>query len=148
MAGLNEAKLIGRLGKDPELRTLQNGSKVCSFSMATSQDWKDKTTGEKKTSTEWHNIVVWNALAEVCAKYLHKGSQVYICGTIRTRMWEKDGIKHYTTEIFCQDMLMLGSKDDGRPAQAPPITAAAPSATPKSDNFSATPPPPTDDLPF
>lgn len=142
MPGLNQVQLIGRLGKDPELRTLQNQSQVCSFSLATSEDWKDKQTGEKKQRTEWHNIVVWGKLAEVCAKYLKKGSQAYLKGSLRTRMWEKDGIKHYITEVYVDDMLMLGDKQDSssRPAPPPP-----PPATLESD---IKPSPGSDDLPF
>ena len=146
MPGLNKVQLIGRLGKDPELRSFENGSKVCSFSLATDEQWKDKVTGEKKTRVEWHNVVVWGSLADICSKYLKKGSQIFVEGKLRTRDWEKDGIKRYTTEVFVDDMLMLGSKDD-RPAQAaPPVSAQH--APAQQQQGSSTPADQTDDLPF
>lgn len=141
MPGLNKVQLIGRLGKDPELRTLQNSDTVCSFSIATSEEWKDKQTGEKKSRTEWHNVVVWGGLSKVCAQYLHKGSQVYVEGQLRTRNWEKDNVKHYVTEVFVTDMLMLGSKNDGAPRPAGPMPGA--NAQVQTDTTSG-----SDDLPF
>lgn len=145
MPGLNKVQLIGRLGKDPELRSFENGSKVCSFSMATDETWKDKVTHEKKTRVEWHNVVVWGALADVCGKYLKKGSQIFVEGKLRTRSWEKDNITRYTTEVFVDDMLMLGSKDDSKPTQAaPPVSAQH---APAQQSGSA-PESQTDDLPF
>ena len=143
MAGLNKVQLIGHLGKDPEMRHLENGSKVCNFSMATSEMWKDKQTGERKTRTEWHNIVVWGPLADVCSKYLKKGSQIYCGGKIRTRMWEKEGVKHYTTEIFMDDLVMLGSKDGN---QQPNHQHQAPASNAQESNLG--PDPGSDDLPF
>jgi len=110
MAGVNRVILIGNLGKDPELRYFPDGTAVCNFSIATSEEWKDKTTGEKKSKTEWHKIVVFKKLAEVCGRYLHKGSQCYIEGKLQTRSYEKDGVTHYTTEIVANDMRMLGGK--------------------------------------
>lgn len=110
MSGVNKVILVGRLGKDPESRTLENGAMVCSFSMATSESWKDKVTGEKKEITEWSNIVMWRGLAEIATKYLHKGDMVYIEGKLRTRSWEKDGVKRYTTEIIADQMTMLSTQ--------------------------------------
>lgn len=110
MAGVNKAIIVGNLGRDPEIRYTPSGVPVASFSVATSDEWKDKDTGAKQERTEWHRIVAWRGLAEVCGKYLRKGSQVYIEGKIQTRTWEdKDGVQRYTTEIMAQNMQMLGS---------------------------------------
>jgi single-strand DNA-binding protein len=100
MSGVNKVILVGRLGKDPEVRNLENGATVANFTMATSETYKDKTTGDRKEITEWHNIVLWRGLADIAAKYLHKGDQVYIEGKLRTRSWEKEGVTRYTTEII------------------------------------------------
>jgi single-strand DNA-binding protein len=114
MAGINKAIIVGRLGKDPEMRYMPDGTAVANFSVATSEDWKDKTTGEKKERTEWHRIVAFRKLGEICGEYLSKGKLVYIEGRIQTRAWDdKDGNKRYTTEIVASDMQMLGSKDEG-----------------------------------
>ncbi len=122
--GINKVILIGNLGKDPEIRYTQNGTAVCNFTLATTETWGGKDGGEKKEHTEWHNIVAWARLAEVCNEYLHKGKQVYIEGGIRVRKWEdRDGNTRYTTEIVARTMQMLGSKGDGggggRPAEDP-----------------------------
>jgi single-strand DNA-binding protein len=110
MAGVNKAIVVGNLGRDPEVRYTPSGVPVASFSVATSDEWKDKDTGAKQERTEWHRIVAWRGLAEVCGKYLRKGSQVYIEGRIQTRSWEdRDGVQRYTTEIIAQNMQMLGS---------------------------------------
>ncbi len=157
MAGVNKVILIGNLGKDPEVRHLENGTPVCSFSLATSETYKDRTTGERKTNTEWHNIVLWRGLAEVAEKYLHKGDQVYIEGKLVTRSWEKDNITRYTTEIVGSNMTMLGSRNTqgGEPAaqQAGGQTtapsqpqAAAQPANPEA--VEAQNNPELDDLPF
>lgn len=108
---LNKVTLIGRLGKDPELRNTNAGS-VCNFSIATSEKYKDKSTGETKEKTEWHNIVSWNKTADVAGKYLHKGDLVYVEGKIQTRSWEKDGVTRYTTEIVIFELKMLSTKRD------------------------------------
>lgn len=108
MAGINKVMIIGNVGKDPELTYTPSGAPVCTFSVATSESWKDKNTGQKRENTEWHNIVVWNQLAEHCAKYLSKGRQVYIEGKLQTRSWEKDGITFYRTEIVAKDVKFLG----------------------------------------
>lgn len=116
MAGsLNKVILIGNLGKDPEIKSFSNGGEVCNFSIATSESWKDKNSGERKEKTEWHNISVFSpGLINVCKSYLKKGSKVYIEGSLETRSWEQDGQKKYTTDIvlkgFDAKMLML----DGR----------------------------------
>lgn len=113
MAGVNKATIIGRLGKEPETRYLPDGRAVCNFSVATSEEWKDKATGEKKSATEWHKVVAFGKLAEICGQWLTKGKQVYIEGKLKTRSWEKDGVTHYTTEIVADQMQMLGDKTVG-----------------------------------
>ncbi|MDY0361997.1 MAG: single-stranded DNA-binding protein [Desulforegulaceae bacterium] len=119
MSGVNKAILLGNLGRDPEMRYTQDGNPMCSFSIATSETWKDKITGEKREKTEWHKIVVFKGLAEVCAKYLKKGSKVYIEGKIQTRSYEKNGATHYITEIVANDLNMLDSAS-GNSGQYPP----------------------------
>ena len=110
MSGVSKTILVGRLGSDPEVRYTADGTAVANFSLATSEEWKDKNTGEKKEKTEWHKIVAWRRLGEVCEEYLRKGSLVYVEGKNTTRSWEKDGQKHYMTEVVISDMQMLGSK--------------------------------------
>ena len=140
--GLNKAMLIGRLGKDPDLRFTQDGRAVANFTMATSEDWKDKATGEKKERTEWHRIVAFGKLGEICGEYLSKGRQIYLEGRLQTRSWEKDGVTRYTTEIVANDMQMLDPKGAasgggvGGGQQAAPSAPSAPSG-----NFD-------DDIPF
>jgi single-strand DNA-binding protein len=112
MAGVNRVFLIGNLGKDPEIRSLEGGVKVANFSLATTETYKGKN-GEKVDQTEWHNIVLWRGLAEVAESYLKKGNTVFIEGKIRTRDWtDKDGNKRYTTEIIADNMVMLGGRRD------------------------------------
>jgi len=113
MSGVNKVILVGRLGKDPEVRNLENGAVVANFTLATSETYKDKTTGEKKEITDWHNIVLWRGLAEIAQKYLHKGDMVFVEGKLRTRSWEKDGVTRYTTEIIGDNMTMLSTKGGG-----------------------------------
>lgn len=113
MAGLNKVILIGNLGKDPEIRYSQQGLAVVNFSLATSESWTDKKTGERQEKTEWHRIVVFGKQAEICEKYLSKGKQVYIEGRLQTRPWEKEGQTHYTTEIVVSNFVFLGSRDGG-----------------------------------
>ncbi|MEW6674182.1 MAG: single-stranded DNA-binding protein [Thermodesulfobacteriota bacterium] len=113
MAGINKVILIGRLGNDPEVRYTQDGSAVASFSIATSDEWKDKESGEKKERTEWHRIVAWRKLGEICGEYLSKGRQVYVEGKLQTRSWEKDGVTRYTTEIIASDVQFLGGRETG-----------------------------------
>jgi single-strand DNA-binding protein len=131
--GINKVILVGNLGKDPETRYMPNGKAVTNFTIATSESWKDKQTGEQREQTEWHNIVMFERLAEIAAEYLKKGSQVYIEGKLRTRKWQdKEGRDRYTTEINANEMQMLGgragggggggmggeSRGEGRPAAA------------------------------
>ena len=123
MASINKVILIGNLGKDPELRFLQSGQPVANFSIATSEKWKDKSTGETKEQTEWHNIIMFGKLAEIAGQYLKKGSSVFIEGRLQTRKWQdKTGQDRYTTEIIANEMKMLGSRGDqsgSQPAQQP-----------------------------
>lgn len=115
---VNKAILVGRLGNDPEVRYTQDGTPVASFSLATDEQWKDKN-GKKVQKTEWHKIIAWRKLGEVCGEYLTKGKLIYIEGKIQTRQWEnKDGIKQYTTEIIAQSMKMLSGPGDGQSKQS------------------------------
>lgn len=153
MAGINKVILVGNLGKDPEVRYLEGGTAVANFPIATSETFKDRTSGEKKTNTEWHNIVAWRGLAEIAEKYLKKGSQIYLEGKLRTRQWQdKDGNNRYTTEIVADNLQMLGRKDNSStPVTMAPTnvttnasvkeTPIAPSEIDKSTNE-------VDDLPF
>ena len=111
MAGsVNKVILIGNLGKDPEIRHLENGAAVANFSIATSENYKDRKTGEKVSQTEWHNIVAWRGLAEIAEKYLKKGAKVYIEGKLKTRTWQdKEGNNRYSTEVITDNLTMLGS---------------------------------------
>ncbi len=147
MSGVNKAILVGRLGKEPEVRNLENGIAVAHFSIATSEVYKDKTTGERKESTEWHNIVLWRGLAEIAQKYLHKGDMVYIEGKLRTRSWEKDNVTRYTTEIVADNMTMLSGKAGG--GSGGNEYASAERSVSTNGNFSSNvPSDTTDDLPF
>ncbi len=114
MAGLNKVMLIGNLGRDPEIRYSQQGTAMVNFSIATSEQWNDKKTGEKKEKTEWHRIVAFGKPAEILEKYLSKGSKVYIEGRIQTRNYEKDGQTHYTTEIVVREFQFLGGKQENQ----------------------------------
>lgn len=143
MAGINKAILIGRLGADPEVRYTPSGVAVANFNIATSEEWKDKETGEKKERTEWHRIVVWSKLGELCGEYLSKGRQVYIEGRIQTRSWDdRDGNKRYTTEIIASDVQFLGGRDAGPDSKA--VSGAS------ASDFASSPPqaPEDDDIPF
>jgi single-strand DNA-binding protein len=109
--GVNKVILVGNLGQDPETRTTPGGTTVTNIRIATSESWKDKTSGEMKEQTEWHGIVLWNRLGEIAAEYLKKGSQVYIEGRLQTRKWQdKQGNDRYTTEIVASEMQMLGGR--------------------------------------
>ena len=106
---VNKVILVGRLGRDPELKYTASGTPFCRFSMATDDSWTDKNSGERTERTEWHNIVVWDRLAEICNEYLTKGRLVYIEGSLQTREWDdKEGVKRKTTEIRARDMVLLG----------------------------------------
>jgi single-strand DNA-binding protein len=112
MSDLNKAMIIGRLGKDPEIRYTQDGKAVANFTLATSDKWRDKDSGEMQERTEWHRVVAFGRLGEICGEYLAKGRQVFIEGRLQTRSWEKDGVTRYTTEIVANNMQMLGSRND------------------------------------
>jgi single-strand DNA-binding protein len=117
--GVNKVILVGNLGKDPETRYMPSGSAVTNLTLATSESWKDKQTGDQQERTEWHKIAMFGRLAEIAAEYLRKGSQVYIEGKLRTRKWQdKEGKDRYTTEIVADEMQMLGSKGGGGAASA------------------------------
>ena len=157
MAGVNKVILVGHLGKDPEVKTLENGAKVANFSLATTESYKDRNSGERVDNTEWHNIVVWRGLADVAERFLKKGSLIYIEGKLQTRSYEKDGITRYSTDILARELTMLGKKGDNPGAQQggynPPaqqqqqqqqqgITASTPT------KFESSPADDVDDLPF
>lgn len=155
--GVNKVILVGTCGQDPEVRYMPNGNAVTNLSLATSEVWNDKQTGEKKEKTEWHRVSLFGKVAEIAGEYLKKGSQVYIEGKLQTREWEKDGIKRYTTEIVVDmqgTMQLLGGKpQDGggsrpqgqnqqRPQQQrPQQSQPAPQQAPDYDSFD-------DDIPF
>ena len=114
MASVNKVILIGNLGKDPEVRYAPSGSAICNVTIATSRQWKDKTSGERQEETEWHRVVFFDRLAEIAGEYLKKGRPVYVEGRLRTRKWtDKDGVEKYTTEITATDMQLLGGREGG-----------------------------------
>ena len=146
--GVNKVILVGNLGKDPEVRYMANGGAVCNLTLATTESWKDKQTGEQKDKTEWHNIVFYRRLAEIAGEYLKKGSQIYVEGKLQTRKWQdKSGNDRYTTEIIANEMQMLGGRGGGGSAEfgggAGGSRSAAPAqaAAPVADDFD-------DDIPF
>jgi single-strand DNA-binding protein len=141
MAGINKVILIGNLGKDPEIRHLEGGVSVANFPMATTETYKDKS-GNRVEQTEWHNIVMWRGLAEVAEKYLKKGMTIYVEGKLRTRNYEKDGQKHYRTEILADNMTILSRKDDNRGSSETNNSSSAGNADLSSSPAGA------DDLPF
>ena len=139
--------MIGNLGKDPDPRDV-NGTKVCSFSLATNENYKDKA-GNKQTKTEWHNITVWGALAENCAKYLKKGSQVYVEGKLTTRKWtDKNNVERYTTEVVAQTVQFLNTSGGGGREQPPHPAEAAAAGQPTSAQPPMQPQYSEDDIPF
>jgi single-strand DNA-binding protein len=112
MASVNKVILIGNLGRDPEVRYTPNGNAICNVTIATSRNWKDKTSGEKMEETEWHRVVFYDRLAEIAGEYLKKGRPVYVEGRLKTRKWQdKDGVEKYTTEIIAAEMQLLGSRE-------------------------------------
>ena len=158
MAGINKVIIVGFLGSDPELRTMPNGEAVANISVATSEAWTDKNTGERREMTEWHRIVFYRRQAEICGEYLKKGSRVYLEGRLRTRKWQdQNGQDRYTTEIQGDVLQMLDSRSDRQsdgyapaaqpasPSQAPSAPRATPASKPAAeaprDNFD-------DDIPF
>ena len=140
MAGLNKVILIGNLGRDPELRYTQSGQAVANFTLATNESWTNRN-GEREEHTEWHRIVAWAKLAEICGEYLSKGKQVYVEGRLQTREWEdKEGNKRHTTEIKADKLLMLGSRGD-------PVSQA-PDDAGRGGGHGDPAPPAGDDIPF
>ena len=145
--GVNKVILVGNLGKDPEVRYMPNGNAVANITLATSESWKDKTSGEQQEKTEWHRVVMFRRLGEIAGEYLRKGSQVYVEGSLRTNKWQdKSGNDRYTTEIVASEMQMLGGRSSGdsyAPAQAPAPAASRPepAAALVEDSFD-------DDIPF
>ncbi len=148
--GINKVILIGNLGQDPEVKYMPSGGAVCNITVATTESWTDRDSGEKQERTEWHRVVMFRRLAEVAGEYLRKGSKVYIEGRLQTRKWQgQDGQDRYTTEVIANDMQMLDSRGGGTAAfdsQPPPAekTPSSPSASAGSrpaDDFD-------DDIPF
>lgn len=140
---LNKVTLIGRAGKDPQVNTTSNNNKVASFSIATSEKYKDKE-GNTKETTEWHNVVIWGKLAEISEKYVKKGSLLYVEGKLTTRSYEKDGVTKYTTEIVVNEMKMLEYKKEGTQSNEPPL----PTEPPQTQKTETLPQIEDEDLPF
>jgi len=152
--GVNKVIIVGNLGQDPEVKYMPSGQAVCNISVATTDSWSDKASGEKQEKTEWHRVVFFRRLAEIAGEYLHKGSQVYIEGRLQTRKWQdQSGVEKYTTEIIANEMQMLGGRGGGASGggfDAPPAaddgygsssTKPAKSAPSTADDFD-------DDIPF
>ncbi len=145
--GINKVIIVGNLGQDPETRYMPSGSAVTNMSIATSESWKDKQTGEQKDRTEWHRVAMFGKLAEIAAEYLKKGSQVYIEGKLRTRKWQdKSGADRYTTEVIADEMQMLGGRSGGGSSSmggggGGSSTPSGPAPAPSGDDFD-------DDIPF
>jgi len=116
--GVNKVILVGNVGGDPETRYMPSGGAVTNLTLATSESWKDKQTGQPQERTEWHRVVFFNRLAEIASEYVRKGSKVYVEGSLRTRQWEQDGVKRYTTEIVASEMQMLDSRQGAPQATA------------------------------
>lgn len=145
MAGINKAIIVGNLGNDPEIKYTPDGKAVANITVATSESWKDKNTGEKVEKTEWHRISAFGRLAEIMGEYLKKGSKVYIEGRIETRKYQKEGADHYSTSIIASTMQMLdsrGSSSDAQQSQAPQQSA------PQTQGNNAPPMDFDDDIPF
>lgn len=144
MASLNKVLLIGNLGRDPETKFLPNGDAVANVTIATTESWKDKGSGERQEKTEWHRVTFYKRLAEIAGQYLKKGSQVYVEGRIETRKWtDKEGKDRYSTEIIASEMKMLGGKGGAASAPAEPKQAAASGANPNAGVAGM-----DDDIPF
>lgn len=147
--GINKVILVGNLGSDPEVRYLPNGNPVATLSIATSEAWKDKMSGEKQERTEWHRVVCFNKLGEIAGEYTRKGSKVYIEGSLRTRKWQdQQGVERYTTEIIASDLQMLDSRapqSSSEGSSYSSMESRAPSNRPQPQNSSA-PEPMFDDL--
>ena len=133
---VNKVILIGNLGKDPEIRTLDNGNKVANFSIATTESYNDKASGKRVDQTEWHNIVIWGKLADIVEKYMKKGSSGYFEGKLQTKSYEKDGVTRYRTDVVCSQMTMLGGKKPEEQASAPaPQQQSAPDTSNEDDEL-------------
>ncbi|MBO4402796.1 MAG: single-stranded DNA-binding protein [Bacteroidales bacterium] len=143
MAGINKVILVGNLGRDPEVKTLDGGAKMARFTLATTESYKDRTSGERKDLTEWHNVVCWRNLAEIAEKYLAKGKQIYLEGKLRTRSWDDNGVKKYVTEVVADTFTMLGRAENSTPAENPASSAPEPQLPPVMGDQNA-----DDDLPF
>jgi len=139
MRGVNKVILVGHLGQDPDLRYMPSGKAVTNIRIATSEQWKDRQSGDQQERTEWHSVVLYDKLGEIAAEYLHKGSQVYIEGSLRTRKWQdKEGKDRYTTEVIAREMQMLGGKSQASAAPAKKDEPSQPAAESEFD----------DDIPF
>ena len=136
--GVNKAIIVGNVGSDPDIRTMPNGNQVVNLSIATSDEWKDKNTGEKKEKTEWHRCVFFNKIADIAAQYVNNGSKLYVEGRLQTRSYEQDGVKKYSTEIVVNDMQMLDSKNTNSNNE---VKEASNNDIAKFDSFD-------DDIPF
>jgi single-strand DNA-binding protein len=160
MASVNKVIIIGNLGRDPEVRSFPDGGTICNVTLATTRQWKDKTSGERQEETEWHRVVFRDRLAEIAGEYLRKGRQIYVEGRLKTRKWtDKDGVEKFTTEIVAEEMKMLGNREGmgegdagggsaaprsastSRPSSAP---ASKPAAAKSSTGFDDM----DDDIPF
>jgi len=151
--GVNKVILVGNVGADPETRYMPNGNAVTNITLATSETWKDKNTGEQQERTEWHRVTFYQRLAEIVAEYVRKGSKLYVEGRLQTRSWEQDGVKRYATDVIADEMQMLDSRSGGgnggggyQPAQQPAQPQSSPQSAPQSapagmDSFD-------DDIPF
>lgn len=162
MASVNKVILVGNLGRDPETRFAPSGAAICNITIATSRNWKDKSSGEKREETEWHRVVFYDKLAEIAGEYLKKGRPVYVEGRLKTRKWtDKDGVEKYTTEIIAEEMQLLGGREGGgggggaddegysrgreaSPSRAAPSRAPAPAASKPASDFGDM----DDDIPF
>lgn len=139
MASVNKVILIGNLGRDPEVKYTANGAAICNITVATSRQWKDKSSGERQEETEWHRVVMFDRMAEIAGEYLKKGRPVFIEGRLRTRKWtDKDGVERYTTEVYATDMQLMGGREGagagggmGEEGGAPAAPRSAPSAAPR-----------------
>lgn len=145
MAGVNRVIILGNLGNDPEIRTMPNGDQVANLSVATSESWTDKQTGEKREQTEWHRIIFFRRQAEICTQYLKKGSKIYLEGKLKTRKWQdQNGQDRYTTEIYGDNLQMLDSKQEGQATAQQPQRQSQSSSNntyAKAKSGSYTPPP-------
>ena len=137
--GVNKVILVGNLGNDPEVRYMPNGNAVANVSLATSETWKDKSTGEQQEKTEWHRVVFFNRLAEIVEQYVKKGTKLYVEGRLQTRSWEQDGVKRYSTEVVANEMKMLDSRGGVSQDFGGSQMAAAPAAQPSQQQAAAPP---------